>query len=160
VNIKNHTKSGTNKHSNTNKINNCNIFTLNNISVCQSCKNKYNSTVNIPYLFQCGHFFCKKCLLSKFLNTQNKIECPEDGLVCNNLKEMKVLSNLIIVNETAAKETDKYKSKDRAKSKNQDNQDKKEANSNLKQFPKYDNLDSNFNKSKSNLKVMIPHSFL
>jgi hypothetical protein len=74
------------------------LITLNYISICQCCKNPFNSTINIPYLFKCGHFFCKKCIEEQFTDEEG-IKCPNDGLVAYSIKELKLLNNLI---------TDKY----------------------------------------------------
>ena len=74
------------------------LITLNYISICQCCKNQFNSTINIPYLFKCGHFFCKKCIEEQFTDEEG-IKCPNDGLVAYSIKELKLLNNLI---------TDKY----------------------------------------------------
>ena len=74
------------------------LITLNYISICQCCKNPFNSTINIPYLFKCGHFFCKKCIEEQFTDEEG-IKCPNDGLIAYSIKELKLLNNLI---------TDKY----------------------------------------------------
>ena len=74
------------------------LITLNYISICQCCKNQFNSTINIPYLFKCGHFFCKKCIEEQFTDEEG-IKCPNDGLIAYSIKELKLLNNLI---------TDKY----------------------------------------------------
>ena len=74
------------------------LITLNYISICQCCKNQFNSNINIPYLFKCGHFFCKKCIEEQFTDEEG-IKCPNDGLIAYSIKELKLLNNLI---------TDKY----------------------------------------------------
>ena len=74
------------------------LITLNYISICQCCKNQFNSTINIPYLFKCGHFFCKKCIEEQFTDEEG-IKCPNDGLIAYSIQELKLLNNLI---------TDKY----------------------------------------------------
>ena len=74
------------------------LITLNYISICQCCKNQFNSNINIPYLFKCGHFFCKKCIEEQFTDEEG-IKCPNDGLIGYSIKELKLLNNLI---------TDKY----------------------------------------------------
>ena len=56
------------------------LVTLNFLSICQCCKNPFNSIENIPFLFKCGHFFCKKCILEQFSDDEG-IKCPNDGLV-------------------------------------------------------------------------------
>ena len=74
------------------------LITLNYISICQCCKNQFNSNINIPYLFKCGHFFCKKCIEEQFTDEEG-IKCPNDGLIGYSIQELKLLNNLI---------TDKY----------------------------------------------------
>ena len=74
------------------------LITLNYISICQCCKNQFNSTINIPYLFKCGHFFCKKCIEEQFTDEEG-IKCPNDGLIAYSIQDLKLLNNLI---------TDKY----------------------------------------------------
>ena len=70
------------------------LITLKFISICQCCKQPFNSTVNIPYLFKCGHFFCKKCIEEQFTDEEG-IKCPNDGLVAYSVSELKLLNNLI-----------------------------------------------------------------
>ncbi len=66
------------------------------ISICQSCKNDFNSGKNIPYLLKCGHFFCKYCLENNYTDEEGKIYCPEDGCVAKNISELRLLTNLIL----------------------------------------------------------------
>ena len=70
------------------------LITLKYISICQCCKNSFNSTIYIPYLFKCGHFFCKKCIDEQFTDDEG-IKCPNDGIVALSLSELKLLNNLI-----------------------------------------------------------------
>ena len=70
------------------------LITLNFLSVCQCCKCTFNSTKNIPYLFKCGHFFCKKCIEEQFIDKEG-IKCPNDGLVAKSISELKILNNFI-----------------------------------------------------------------
>ena len=70
------------------------LITLNFLSICQCCKNQFNSTKNIPYLFKCGHFFCKQCIEEQFTDDEG-IKCPNDGLVGKYLSELKILNNFI-----------------------------------------------------------------
>ena len=70
------------------------LVTLNLISICQFCKNNFNSTVHLPYLLKCGHFFCLKCIKENFTDEEG-IKCPNDGLVALSVKELKLLNNLI-----------------------------------------------------------------
>ncbi len=70
------------------------LVTLNFLSICQCCKNSFNSKENIPYLFKCGHFFCKQCIEEQFTDEEG-IKCPNDGLVGKYLSELKILNNFI-----------------------------------------------------------------
>ena len=70
------------------------LVTLNFLSICQCCKNSFNSVDNIPYLLKCGHFFCKQCITQQFTDEEG-IKCPNDGLVANSITELKVLNNFI-----------------------------------------------------------------
>ena len=90
---------------NENEINNNNIenesndselplVTLNFLSICQCCKNSFNSNENIPYLLKCGHFFCKQCIINQFTDEEG-IKCPNDGLVNKSISDLKVLNNFI-----------------------------------------------------------------
>lgn len=76
-----------------------NLITLNYISVCQCCKENFNSSQNIPYSMKCGHFFCKKCIESYFSYEDGSICCPSDGMVASSISQLKLLSNLIVSNE-------------------------------------------------------------
>ena len=70
------------------------LVTLKNISVCQCCKNPFDSKSHLPYLFKCGHFFCKECIEEQFTDEEG-IKCPIDGLVAQAFKDLKLLNNLI-----------------------------------------------------------------
>ena len=70
------------------------LVTLKFISICQYCKNNFNSTIHLPYLLKCGHFFCLKCIKENFTDEEG-IKCPNDGLVALSVKELKLLNNLI-----------------------------------------------------------------
>ena len=70
------------------------LITLNFLSVCQCCKNHFNSGNNIPYLLKCGHFFCKNCIMKQFTDDEG-IKCPSDGFVAKSLSELKILNNFI-----------------------------------------------------------------
>ena len=70
------------------------LVTLKFISICQYCKNSFNSTIYLPYLLKCGHFFCLKCIKEHFTDEEG-IKCPNDGLVALSIKELKILNNLI-----------------------------------------------------------------
>lgn len=71
------------------------LISLNYISICQLCKTSFNSSENVPFLFKCGHFFCKKCIEENFIDEEG-IKCPQDGYVANSMDELKLLSNLIV----------------------------------------------------------------
>jgi hypothetical protein len=77
------------------------LFRLEYISVCQFCKENFNSEINIPYLFKCGHFFCRLCIENNFTDNDGNIHCPTDGIVGTSLKALKLLSNLIIDNNVS-----------------------------------------------------------
>ena len=70
------------------------LVTLKFISICQYCKNAFNSNIHLPYLLKCGHFFCLKCIKEHFTDEEG-IKCPNDGLVALSVKELKILNNLI-----------------------------------------------------------------
>lgn len=77
-----------------------NLMKLQFISICQSCKETFNSHSNIPFMFKCGHFFCRNCILCFFSDEEGKVYCPEDSdVVANNLSELKLLQNLIYEEE-------------------------------------------------------------
>lgn len=73
-----------------------NLITLKYISVCQICKENFNSNPNVPYLLKCGHFFCKACLENNFTEEDGSIFCPDDGRVANSIRDLKLVYNLII----------------------------------------------------------------
>ena len=77
-------------------MSNSNLITLKYISVCQSCKENFNSGINAPFLLKCGHFFCKFCLENNYTDEQGRLYCPDDGIIANNLSELRLLTNLII----------------------------------------------------------------
>ena len=70
------------------------LVTLKYIAVCQCCKSQFDSKSHLPYLFKCGHFFCKECIEGQFTDEEG-IKCPIDGLVAKNINEFKLLNNLI-----------------------------------------------------------------
>ena len=71
------------------------LITLNFISICQCCKNKFDSKNNLPYLLKCGHFFCVNCI-KQYFTDQTGVVCPSDGLVAKSINELTLLKNLII----------------------------------------------------------------
>ena len=70
------------------------LVTLNYVSICQFCKNSFDSKNHLPYLFKCGHFFCKECIEDQFTDVEG-IKCPIDGPIAKSIKEFKLLNNLI-----------------------------------------------------------------
>ena len=85
------------------------LITLNFLSICQCCKNQFNSQNNVPYLFKCGHFFCKQCINEQFTDEEG-IKCPNDGLIAKYLSELKILNNFI--NDKNAEKNIKIKYKE------------------------------------------------
>ena len=70
------------------------LVTLKYVSICQFCKNAFDSKKHLPYLFKCGHFFCKECIEEQFTDDEG-IKCPIDGLIAKSINEFKLLNNLI-----------------------------------------------------------------
>ena len=92
-----------NNSENTNEVNNINdnepedefpLITLNFISNCQCCKNKFDREKCIPYLLKCGHFFCIDCI-KQYFTSQNGVVCPLDGPIAKSIEDLKLLKNLI-----------------------------------------------------------------
>jgi hypothetical protein len=73
-----------------------NLITLKYISVCQACKENFNSGINVPYLMKCKHFFCKECIINHFTDENEHIICPDDGPVGTNFNDLILLNNLIL----------------------------------------------------------------
>ena len=94
--------------SNTNEIseqdNELPLITLNFISICQCCKNKFDGKNNLPYLLKCGHFFCVNCI-KQYFTDQTGVVCPSDGLVAKSIDELILLKNLIIDSKKQAKQS-------------------------------------------------------
>ena len=86
------------------------LITLNFLSICQCCKNHFNSQNNIPYLFKCGHFFCKQCIEEQFTDEEG-IKCPNDGIVAKYISELKILNNFINDKPIIKNENIKYNEK-------------------------------------------------
>ena len=70
------------------------IETINYISICQCCKNKFDKEKCLPYLLKCGHFFCLDCIKQYFID-ETGVVCPSDGLVAKSINELKFLKNLV-----------------------------------------------------------------
>ena len=82
---------------NSNNSNNANnLVNLKIISFCQSCRASFNQHDNTPLLMKCGHFFCRSCIMGNFTDEQGKVFCPVDGPIAVTIKQLKVLTNLII----------------------------------------------------------------
>ncbi len=73
-----------------------NLLRLEYISVCQFCKENFNSDIYVPLLFKCGHFFCRLCIENNFTDNNGKIHCPTDGIIASSIKDLKLLGNLIM----------------------------------------------------------------
>ena len=84
------------------------LITLNFLSICQCCKSQFNSEEHIPYLFKCGHFFCKKCIDEEFTDEEG-IKCPNDGLIARYISELKILNNFINDKQIIPQEVKKNK---------------------------------------------------
>ena len=120
------------------------LVTLNFISICQCCKNRFNKGKYLPYLLKCGHFFCLNCI-NQYFTDKTGIVCPSDGLVAKSVKELKLLKNLILNLNTKNKKKEiqkKIKSKD-------NNYEKSDyynyMKSNLKNYdPENNNNDTNY----------------
>jgi hypothetical protein len=82
-----------------------NLITLKYISVCQCCKENFNSNSNVPFLLKCGHFFCRSCIMNNFTEDDGQVFCPDDGAVARSISDLKLLNNLII-NRTVDDEDD------------------------------------------------------
>ena len=84
------------------------LITLNFISICQCCKNKFDSKKNLPYLLKCGHFFCINCI-KQYFTDETGVVCPTDGLIAKSIKDLKLLKNLIIDSKKSSNNNSKKK---------------------------------------------------
>ena len=73
------------------------FISLASLSRCQCCNSEFNSNENLPFLLQCSHFFCKKCLETYFIEENVGIKCPIDGVIAKNFDDLIVLKKLIII---------------------------------------------------------------
>ena len=71
------------------------FISLNSLSKCQYCNMIFNSEENIPILFKCNHFFCKKCIETYFYEEGKGIKCPIDGIIAKSFDEVIILNKLI-----------------------------------------------------------------
>ena len=118
------------------------LITLNFISVCQCCKNRFNKEKYIPYLLKCGHFFCLNCI-KQYFSDETGIVCPSDGPVAKSVKELKLLKNLIINPNKPKKKENKKKI---------ENKNKYYENSDYYKYMK-SNLENYNNENNSNYKM-------
>ena len=88
--------------SSNNQNNNINInknlkpfISLSSLSKCQNCNIEFNGEENLPILFKCNHFFCKKCIETFFYEKDIGIKCPIHGLIAKSLDELIILNKLI-----------------------------------------------------------------
>ena len=84
------------------------LITLNFISVCQCCKNKFDKRNHIPYLLKCGHFFCLNCI-NQYFTDKTGIVCPSDGPVAKSINDLKLLKYLIFNSKSKTKKDSKNK---------------------------------------------------
>ena len=117
------------------------LISLNFISICQCCKNRFDGIKYLPYLLKCGHFFCLNCI-KEYFSDERGIVCPSDGLVAKSINELKLLKNLIIKNQSKVKKHEKNK---KIKKKNYENSEYYEYMKN--------NLENYNNENKSNHKM-------
>ena len=82
------------------------LITLNFISVCQCCKNKFDKRNHIPYLLKCGHFFCLNCI-NQYFTDKTGIVCPSDGPVAKSINDLKLLKYLIFNSKSKTKKDSK-----------------------------------------------------
>ena len=124
------------------------LITLNFISVCQCCKNKFDKKNHLPYLLKCGHFFCLNCI-KQYFTDKTGIVCPSDGLVAQSVKELKLLKYLIF-NQNSKKIKKMPKNK-RKNQKINNNNETSEYHQYMKRNLKNYNLDNNNNNIKNSM---------
>ena len=90
-------KSSQNENENNSQDEEIALIKMEQITICQFCKNSFDKNEHLPYLMKCGHFFCLKCIKEHFTVEQGII-CPSDGLVGKSVQELKLLNNLILDN--------------------------------------------------------------
>ena len=67
---------------------------------CPICKIFYDSNIHIPFVINCGHTFCKKCILN---NSNNK--CPIDSIInsfkfyIRNIQIENIVNKILIYNK-------------------------------------------------------------
>ena len=71
------------------------FISLSSLSKCQCCNIDFNGDENLPILFKCNHFFCKKCIETFFYEEGVGIKCPIDGLIAKSFDELVILNKLI-----------------------------------------------------------------
>lgn len=129
------------------------LVTLKFISICQCCKNKFNQGKYLPYLLKCGHFFCLNCI-NQYFTDKTGIVCPSDGLVAKSVKELKLLKNLILNQNTKNKKKEtKKKIKAKIKDNNYENSDYYNyMKNNLQNYNPENNINNN-NDTNTNYKI-------
>ena len=70
------------------------FISLNSLSKCQQCNNTFDNNHHLPFLFKCGHFFCKTCIETYF-TTETGIACPIDGPTATTLTDLTILDKLV-----------------------------------------------------------------
>ena len=120
------------------------LITLKFISICQCCKNKFNKGKYLPYLLKCGHFFCLNCI-NQYFTDKTGIVCPSDGLMAKSVKELKLLKNLILNQNTKNKKKEtKKKKKIKTTNNNYENSDYYNyMKSNLQNYNPENNINNN-----------------
>ena len=131
------------------------LITLNFISVCQCCKNKFDKKNHLPYLLKCGHFFCLKCI-NQYFTDKTGIVCPSDGPMAKSINELKLLKYLIF-------NPNPKKSKKMPKNKAQTKQNKQNNNYETSEYYQYmkrnlqnynlDNNNNNINNRLNNCRI-------
>lgn len=67
---------------------------------CSICKSFYNEKINVPrLLMKCGHTFCEDCIKKKYIDDDNKLICPDDNTLYDNINNVEELpKNLSLLN--------------------------------------------------------------
>lgn len=56
---------------------------------CQICLSLYNEELNIPIVINCGHTFCKQCIIKLFFTNESSDKCP----VCKKINYFDIKTN-------------------------------------------------------------------
>ena len=81
-----------------------NFISLNSLSKCQQCNNAFDNHHHLPFLFKCGHFFCKTCIETYF-TAKTGIVCPIDGPTAKSLSDLTILDKLVAPEATTVGQT-------------------------------------------------------